>query len=103
MRILQIGGISGLLAIIVPLTDMLISQDFRCLSPLSEGDVFTATLGFHFAASFAASVYGGKVAKWRIPDDVVFVDELPRTTGKLLELKLREHFRDHILRSARKS
>jgi acyl-CoA synthetase (AMP-forming)/AMP-acid ligase II len=44
--------------------------------------------------------YDGKVAKWWIPDDVVFVDELPHTaTGKLQKLKLREMFRDHVLPS----
>jgi fatty-acyl-CoA synthase len=37
----------------------------------------------------------GKVAKWWLPDDVVFVDELPHTaTGKLLKTRLREMFRD---------
>ncbi|MFM0552220.1 3-(methylthio)propionyl-CoA ligase [Paraburkholderia sediminicola] len=47
--------------------------------------------------------YEGKVARWWIPDDVVFVDELPHTaTGKLHKLKLREQFRDYILPSARK-
>jgi 3-(methylthio)propionyl---CoA ligase len=45
--------------------------------------------------------YQGKVAKWWIPDDVVFVDELPHTaTGKLQKLKLREMFRDHVLPTA---
>ncbi|MEM5437058.1 3-(methylthio)propionyl-CoA ligase [Paraburkholderia diazotrophica] len=45
--------------------------------------------------------YEGKIAKWWIPDDVVFVDELPHTaTGKLQKLKLRERFRDHVLPSA---
>jgi len=45
--------------------------------------------------------YDGKVAKWWIPDDVVFVDELPHTaTGKLQKLKLRDLFRDHVLPSA---
>jgi acyl-CoA synthetase (AMP-forming)/AMP-acid ligase II len=40
----------------------------------------------------------GKVAKWWLPDDVAFVDELPHTaTGKLLKTKLREHFRDYQL------
>jgi fatty-acyl-CoA synthase len=35
--------------------------------------------------------YEGKVAKWWIPDDVVFVDDLPHTaTGKLSKLQLRE-------------
>ena len=40
----------------------------------------------------------GKVAKWCLPDDVVFVDELPHTaTGKLLKMKLREQFRNYKL------
>ncbi|MEZ5614303.1 MAG: 3-(methylthio)propionyl-CoA ligase [Rhodocyclaceae bacterium] len=39
-----------------------------------------------------------KIAKWWLPDDVVFVDNLPHTaTGKLLKTKLREAFRDHKL------
>ncbi|MDG4665481.1 long-chain-fatty-acid--CoA ligase [Mycobacterium sp. 236(2023)] len=40
----------------------------------------------------------GEVVKWWLPDDVVFVDELPHTaTGKVLKLKLREQYRDHQL------
>ena len=40
--------------------------------------------------------YEGKVAKWWIPDDVVFVDDLPHTaTGKLSKLQLRERLRDY--------
>ena len=40
----------------------------------------------------------GKVAKWWLPDDVAFVDELPHTaTGKLLKTALRERFRDYRL------
>jgi len=42
-----------------------------------------------------------KVAKWWLPDDVVFVDELPHTaTGKLQKMKLRETFRDYRLPTA---
>jgi fatty-acyl-CoA synthase len=42
--------------------------------------------------------YEGKVAKWWIPDDVVFVEQLPHTaTGKLLKTKLRQDFKDHKL------
>ena len=38
------------------------------------------------------------LAKWQLPDDVVFVDELPHTaTGKLLKTKLREEFKDYKL------
>ncbi|MBI5603557.1 MAG: long-chain-fatty-acid--CoA ligase [Deltaproteobacteria bacterium] len=39
-----------------------------------------------------------KVAKWQVPDDVVFVEELPHTaTGKLLKTKLRNDFKDYKL------
>lgn len=45
--------------------------------------------------------FEGKVAKWWIPDDVAFVEQLPHTaTGKLLKTKLREDFRDHRLPTA---
>jgi fatty-acyl-CoA synthase len=45
--------------------------------------------------------YEGKVAKWWIPDDVVFVNELPHTaTGKLQKTKLRETYREHPLPAA---
>ncbi len=42
--------------------------------------------------------YQGKVAKWWIPDDVVFADELPHTaTGKLQKVRLREMYREYVL------
>jgi fatty-acyl-CoA synthase len=42
--------------------------------------------------------YAGKVAKWMIPDDVVFVAELPHTaTGKLSKLTLRQRLKDYKL------
>jgi fatty-acyl-CoA synthase len=42
--------------------------------------------------------YEGKIAKWWMPDDVVFVNELPHTaTGKLSKLTLRQQFRDFRL------
>ncbi|MFM0304251.1 3-(methylthio)propionyl-CoA ligase [Paraburkholderia sediminicola] len=42
--------------------------------------------------------YGGRVAKWWIPDDVVFVSELPLTaTGKLQKLALRQRFSQHFV------
>ena len=45
--------------------------------------------------------YEGRIAKWQIPDDVVFVDEIPHTaTGKILKLKLREQFANHRLPTA---
>jgi len=43
----------------------------------------------------------GKVAKWWMPDDVVFVDEIPHTaTGKILKTALRDKFKDYELPSA---
>jgi fatty-acyl-CoA synthase len=40
----------------------------------------------------------GKIAKWWMPDDVAFVDEIPHTaTGKILKTKLREQFKDYRL------
>ncbi|HEX4878615.1 MAG TPA: 3-(methylthio)propionyl-CoA ligase [Limnobacter sp.] len=41
--------------------------------------------------------YEGKVAKYCLPNDVAFVDELPHTaTGKIQKLKLREQFKDYV-------
>ncbi|KQX19870.1 long-chain-fatty-acid--CoA ligase [Variovorax sp. Root434] len=49
----------------------------------------------------AAEILGfmqDRVARWWMPDDVVFVDELPHTaTGKLLKTRLREQFQGHRL------
>jgi fatty-acyl-CoA synthase len=43
----------------------------------------------------------GKIAKWWMPDDVVFVDEIPHTaTGKIQKTTLRERFKDYALPSA---
>jgi fatty-acyl-CoA synthase len=40
----------------------------------------------------------GRVAKWWLPDDVVFVPEIPHTaTGKILKAELRRRFADHRL------
>ena len=45
--------------------------------------------------------FEGKVAKWWMPDDVVFVEALPHTaTGKMLKAKLREDFRGYTAPSA---
>ncbi|MBT9501813.1 MAG: fatty-acid--CoA ligase [Burkholderiaceae bacterium] len=42
--------------------------------------------------------FDGRIAKWQIPDDVVFVNEIPHTaTGKIQKLKLRDQFKDHRL------
>jgi fatty-acyl-CoA synthase len=59
----------------------------------AEGDTVTRDEILEF--------FTGKIAKWWMPDDVAFVDELPHTaTGKLKKSKLREKFRDHVLPTA---
>jgi fatty-acyl-CoA synthase len=48
--------------------------------------------------------YEGKTAKWQIPDDVVFVDNIPLgATGKMLKTKLREQLQDYVLPAAHKN
>jgi fatty-acyl-CoA synthase len=43
----------------------------------------------------------GKIAKWWMPDDVVFVTEIPHTaTGKIQKLTLRQQFKDYKLPTA---
>lgn len=45
--------------------------------------------------------FDGKIAKWWLPDDVVFIDQIPLTaTGKMQKLKLREIYKDHKLPTA---
>jgi fatty-acyl-CoA synthase len=40
----------------------------------------------------------GKIAKWWMPDDVVFVEEIPHTaTGKIQKMELRKQFKDFKL------
>jgi acyl-CoA synthetase (AMP-forming)/AMP-acid ligase II len=42
--------------------------------------------------------YEGRIAKWWMPDDVVFVDAIPLgATGKVQKNRLREQFRGHVL------
>ena len=45
--------------------------------------------------------YEGKIAKWWMPDDVVFTDAIPLgATGKMQKNKLREMFKAHKLPTA---
>ena len=40
----------------------------------------------------------GKIAKWWMPDDVVFVEDIPHTaTGKIQKIMLRQRFKDYRL------
>ncbi len=46
----------------------------------------------------------GKIAKWWMPDDVVFVDEIPLgATGKIDKKLIRERMADYVLPSAKES
>jgi fatty-acyl-CoA synthase len=43
----------------------------------------------------------GKIANWWMPDDVVFVSEIPHTaTGKIQKMTLRQQFKDYTLPSS---
>ena len=42
--------------------------------------------------------YDGKVAKWQVPDKVIFVDDLPLgATGKVQKIKLREEYANVLI------
>ena len=46
------------------------------------------------------SYLDGRIAKWWTPDDVVFIDEVPKTSvGKFSKKDLRARFEDHVLPS----
>jgi 3-(methylthio)propionyl---CoA ligase len=43
----------------------------------------------------------GKIAKWWMPDDIVFVDGIPHTaTGKILKTALRDQFKAYSFPNA---
>ena len=43
----------------------------------------------------------GRVAKWWLPDDVVFIDEVPKTSvGKFSKKDLRDQFKDYVIPEA---
>ena len=43
----------------------------------------------------------GKIADWWMPDDIVFVEEIPHTaTGKIQKIALRERFKGYVLPTA---
>ena len=45
--------------------------------------------------------FDGRIAKWQVPDEVVFIDAIPLgATGKMQKNKLRELFKTHKLASA---
>ena len=60
--------------------------------------------GEAFATATAADIlahFEGRIAKWQVPDDVVFVDSIPLgATGKMQKNKLRDQFKGHVLPGA---
>jgi fatty-acyl-CoA synthase len=57
--------------------------------------------GQHLAKPDMLKYLDGKIAKWWMPDDIVFVNEIPHTaTGKIQKLVLREKFHNHRLPTA---
>ena len=51
--------------------------------------------GSEVDAETVLSYLDGKIAKWWMPNDVVFVDEIPHTaTGKIQKMELRQQFKD---------
>ena len=57
--------------------------------------------GSDVSAADVIAHLSGKVAKWWLPDEILFVDALPHTaTGKLLKTALRDQYRDYRLKTA---
>ena len=52
--------------------------------------------GSEISAAELLAFYVGKVAKWWIPDDVQFIEDMPHTaTGKIQKTALRDMFADY--------
>ena len=60
--------------------------------------VSTIVMGGHHSPLRGPSYLSQKVARWWLPDDVVFIEQMPMTTtGKIHKLTLRERFKDYKL------
>lgn len=60
--------------------------------------------GRNVSAADVLAFFDGKIAKWQIPDDVIFVEALPLNgTGKLMKNKLREQYGEYLLQKATNS
>jgi acyl-CoA synthetase (AMP-forming)/AMP-acid ligase II len=65
-----------------------------CLTPLIQ----TALRYGRHTQQQLLDYLSDEVAKWWLPDGIVFVDEIPHiATGKIQKTKLRERFGDHAL------
>ena len=64
--------------------------------------VVVARPGIEVTSAQILEFLSPRVAKWWLPDDVVFVKELPHTaTGKLQKAQLREQFKTFVFSSDR--
>jgi len=64
-------------------------RPLACVVPRDGADLTREQVLEHLA---------GRVAMWQVPDDVVFIDEVPKTsTGKFSKKTLRESFAAHQL------
>ena len=66
-------------------------RPLACIAPLEQhrGDITKQEI-----LDFLA----GRIAKWWLPDDVVFLEEVPKTSvGKFNKRALREQFKDYVL------
>lgn len=60
--------------------------------------VVVANPGAKIEKEALLAYFDGKIAKWWLPDDVIFVDSIPLgATGKMQKNKLREEFADYVL------
>ena len=67
-------------------------RPLACVAPLPRAAA--ATITKQEILDFLA----GRVAKWWLPDDIVFIDAVPKTSvGKFNKRALREQFKDYVL------
>ena len=66
------------------------------LVKLKDGETATADEFLHYL--------DGKIARWWMPDDVVFVDDIPLgATGKIDKKLIRQRMADYVLPTARQT
>jgi non-ribosomal peptide synthetase component E (peptide arylation enzyme) len=67
----------------------------------AEGFSWSLKTGQSATSAELLGFLDGKVARWWMPDDVVFVEDIPHTaTGKIQKTALRRRFKDYVPSSA---
>lgn len=55
--------------------------------------------GVHASKKDLMGLLATRFAKWQLPDDILFIDEVPKSTvGKFLKRALRDRYRNHLIR-----